>query len=144
MAVVNPNYVRILAVQNLVWVAKLSPNVSAKISGLRHPDAGMLFSSEQLDPHASPGTGYTLPYCATVINHPFNKREPLPPPRCHVLPCNTRVRYLYHASFKPILTNLSSTPILDQYSLSISASQSWAVLGIQLSIKVYGVVGIMH
>jgi len=46
MTVVNPNYVRILAVQNLVWVAKLSLNVSAKISSLRHPGAGMLFSSE--------------------------------------------------------------------------------------------------
>lgn len=84
MAVVNPN---------LVWVAKLSLNVSAKISGLRHPGADMLFSSEQLDPHASTGTSYTLLYFATVINHPFNEREPVPPPRCHVLPCNTRVRY---------------------------------------------------
>jgi len=79
MTVVNPNYVRILAVQYLVWVAKLSLKLSAKISGLRHPGAGMLFSSEQLDPHASTGTSYTLPHCATVINHPFNEREPVPP-----------------------------------------------------------------
>jgi len=51
---------------------------------------------------------------------------------CHVLPCNTRVRCLYHASFKPIPTSLSSALAHDQYSLPISAPQSWTVLGIQL------------